>query len=820
MRPESALNGIVSDAAYALRSLRRAPGLLAAILLTLAVGVGANAAVYSVVHSLLIQPPPYRAADRLVFLWAHMGAAGLPRAQLAGPEVTEFAQTATTLEAVGAIRATSAALTGDGDPEQVRIGRVSWNFFDVLGVHVVRGRSFTDADGRPSEAPPVIVTWPLFQRRFGGDPAALGARVVLDGVPVDLVGVLPPGFRLDFLVTGLQGEVQIFQPAGVDLAQEHRLIRPYRVIARLEDGVTLEQAGHEIDSIRADLARRFSFYGDSDHRFFIAPMLAETTREVRPALVALLGAVVVVLVASCVNVAGLLVARAAARRREIATLVALGADPRRLTRQCLIEGLLISAAGTLAGLAAGFVALRVVVALRPPGLDRLAQVQVEMPVVLAIAGLAAVWGLIFTLAPLIEFRRGDVAGALQNTSRIAGRLRWRTRSGLVVAQIALSTVLIVCAGLLVRTVESLNRVDAGFDLTARALTFRVSWPAGRYASSVEVNAFSRELEARLSAVPGVTGVNVINQVPFDDSANYSGKYFMNEAAVRTGVARAADMRVVGPDTLQSLGVTLLQGRWFSEQDTYGGAPVVIVDDQLAARAWPNRSAIGQRLRVPLYLDRQVAAIWTTVVGVVRHVRHRQLDVEGQEQVYVPFRQVLPSSMTYMLRTANDPGRLSPDVRRVLADFDPLLPAYDIRPLETYVARAMATRRFTASLVSSFALMALALAGVGLAGLVSYSVTSRRREFGVRMALGATPARVRSTVLREGLALVMAGLGLGLVSAALAANAMRALLFGVGAADVLSYTGAVVLLCLIGLAASWWPARRASSVNPVEALRAE
>ena len=236
MRPESALNGIVSDAAYALRSLRRAPGLLAAILLTLAVGVGANAAVYSVVHSLLIQPPPYRAADRLVFLWAHMGAAGLPRAQLAGPEVTEFTQTATTLEAVGAIRATSAALTGDGDPEQVRIGRVSWNFFDVLGVHVARGRSFTDADGRPSEAPPVIVTWPLFQRRFGGDPAALGARVVLDGVPVDLVGVLPPGFRLDFLVTGLQGEVQIFQPAGVDLAQEHRLIRPYRVIARLEDG--------------------------------------------------------------------------------------------------------------------------------------------------------------------------------------------------------------------------------------------------------------------------------------------------------------------------------------------------------------------------------------------------------------------------------------------------------------------------------------------------------------------------------------------------------------------------------------------------------
>jgi predicted permease len=814
------LDGLISDAAYASRSLRRAPGLLVAVVLTLAIGVGANAAVYSVVHSLLLQPPPYRAADRLVFLWAHMGAAGLPRAQLAGPEVIDFQLASTMLESIGAVRTTSAALTGDGDPEQVRVGRVTWNFFDVLGVHTAIGRTFVEDDGQPSPAPPAIATWPMFQRRFGGDRAALGKRVVLDGVPVSLVGVLPPGFRLEFLVSGLQGDLQIFQPAGVNLAEEHRLIRPYRVIARLRDGVTLDQAGHEVDSIRADLARRHSFYTDSDHRFFVAPLLAEITREVRPALMALLGAALVVLVAACVNVAGLLIARAAARRREIATLVALGADPRRLARQCFIEGLILAGAGALAGLITGFAALRLVVALRPPGLDRLEQVQIGTPIVLAIGVLAMVWGLVFTLAPLGELRRSDVAGALQNTSRITGRLRWRTRSGLVVTQIALGTVLIVCSGLLIRTIESLSRVDTGFDASARALTFRVAWPAGRYPGSLEVNAFSRDLETRLRGLPGVTSVGVINQVPFDDSPNYAGKYFMNEAAVRTGVARAADMRVVGPDTLRSLGVTLLEGRWFTDHDAPDGAPVVIVDNQLAARAWPGQSAVGRRLRVPLYLDRQVAAIWTTVVGVVRHVRHRELDIDGQEQVYVPFRQVLPASMAYMIWTATDPSRLTAEVRQVLASLDPLLPAYDSRPLETYVARAMATRSFTATLVSSFAVMALVLAGVGLAALVSYSVTSRRREFGVRMALGATPSRVRLRVLFEGLALVASGSAIGLLGAAAAARAIHALLFGVGAADYPSYAGAIVLLCLTGVAASWWPAHRASGVNPVEALRAD
>ena len=357
-------------------------------------------------------------------------------------------------------------------------------------------------------------------------------------------------------------------------------------------------------------------------------------------------------------------------------------------------------------------------------------------------------------------------------------------------------------------------------IQARALTFRLAWPAAPYHGRVDVNAFSRELETRLKALPGVEEAGAISHLPFDNISNWAGRYLTESTAANEMATRFADVRAVSPGMLRSLGVTLVEGRWFTEADDERQSLVSIVDERLAALAWPGRSAIGQRLRVGMYADRTVVAGWTTVVGVVRHMRHRRPDAEAQEQIYVPFRQSLPPTMAYVVRTAADPARLSSEVRRVVASLDGLLPPYDIQPLAAYVARATSARRFTALLFSLFALLTLVLACVGLAGLISHSVAVRQREFGIRLALGATPAGVRSKVLTEALGVAAAGLGAGLVASILAANAMRALLFGVGPVDAVSYAGAIAVLGLAGAAACWWPARRASRVNPMDALRSE
>lgn len=814
------VDGLLHDAAYAGRSLVRSPGLLTAVVATLALGIGANAAVYSVVRTLLLQPPPYHAPDRLVLLWGNMGVAGVPRARLAGPEIVDFQGAATQLQSLAGIQTLSAAMTGDGDPEQLRVAHVTGNFFDVLGVRASHGRTFGTDDGRPSPAPPVVASWSFFQRRFGGDASAIGRRLVLNGAPVTLVGALPQEFRLHFPAdAGIPDDVQLFQPFATDLARGHRLIRYYRAVGRIADGATIETASQEVESIGAALARRFPGYVTGKHTFFLTPLVADSAQAVRPMLLALLAGVIVVLLTACVNVAGLLLTRAAARRREVATLVALGADRGRLARQFVIEGLCIAAAGGLAGIATGTVVLRALIALRPAALDRLQYATIDAPVLLAVALASGVWGLIFALAPMAELSRFDARTGMQPLAMASGRIRQRRRSTLVVAQLALSTVLVVAAGLLVRTMDALYRVDTGFDVSARALTFRLALPAPRYPTSAEANAFSRELESRLRALPGVQHVGAISQLPFDDG-NLASKYFTENSDRNLALARAADARYVSPGALAALGIQLVDGRWFTEDDDGQSTPVVVIDERLARMAWPDHPAIGQRLHLPLLIDREVRTMWTTVIGIVRHVRHRTPDAELQEQVYLTYRQNLRDPMSYVVRTSGDPALLAAQVRAVVSDLDGLLPAYDVASLESRIERAMSGRRFTALLIGAFAFMAIALAAVGLAGLMTHSVASRRREFGIRMAMGSSPAALRSKVLAEALVLVAIGLVIGVGSAAVAGQLMRSLLFGVGPADPVSYGGAAAVMVGVGVMATWSQARRASGVNPAEALRAE
>ena len=824
IRSSGRASGLLQDVWYACRSLARAPGLFAAVVLTLALGIGPSAAVYSIVHAILLKDPPYRAPGRLTMLWANMGAAGMPRTRLAGPEVVEFRREARALAAVAAIQPASAAITEDGAPEQIALAKITPDFLDVLGIDLAEGRSFVVADGFPTAAPPVVISWSLFERRMGANPNALGRRIVLDGAPVEVIGVLRPDFRLRHLdIVGFPNEPQIYQPFAADLARGNRLIRPYFVVARLAGGASAETAAAEVAGISADLARQHPVYRDARHTFYLSPLLTEGRRAVRPMLLALFAGVMVVLAVACVNVSGLLLARAAGRRREMATLIALGASRVRLARQFVVEGLITAAIGAGAGVIAGLGVLRAIAAFAPPGLERLEDVRIDGSVLAITATVACGWGLACALVPLAECRRLNPAAALGASGRVVGRLRYRSRSNLVVAQIALGTVLVVAATLLVRTTNALYRVDAGFDVNVRALTFRLAWPSTRYPSGAEANAFSRDLELRLLGRPGVEQVGTISQLPFDTTPATSGKYVTEAEDTPSGQASArfASMRVVSPATLPMLGVRLVAGRWFDESDDRNGPPVSIVDETLAARAWPGQPAVGQRLRLPIELDRQVAAVWTTVVGVVGHARFRTLDADGPEQAYISARQThRQGPTTYVVTTALDPAQLSADVPRVVAEIDPLLPTYDIRPYHTYVARGTATRRFTSVLTSSFAFLTLALAAIGLVALVSYSVASRRREFGVRLALGATGGTLQRMVLAEATTLVGAGIGIGLVIALAASNALRALLFNVSPTDVASYAGSTLLLVLVGIAASWWPARRAAGVNPADALRAE
>ena len=493
--------GLLQDVWYACRSLVRAPGLFAAVVVTLALGIGPSAAVYSVVHAILLKDPPYRAPERLTMLWANMGAAGMPRTRLAGPEVVAFRREAKALAVVAAIQPASAAITEDGAPEQIELARITPDFLDVLGIDVAAGRSFVAADGFPTVAPPVVISWSLFERRMGANPSALGRRIVLDGAAVEVIGVLRPDFRLRHLdVVGFPNEPQVYQPFQTDLAKGHRLIRPYFVVARLADGVSAEVAGAEVAGISADLARQHSVYRDARHTFYLAPLLTESRRTVRSMLLALFAGVMVVLAVACVNVSGLLLARAAGRRREMATLIALGAGRVRLARQFVVEGLITAAIGAGAGVIAGLGVLRAIVAFAPPGLERLEDVRIDGFVLAITATVACGWGLACALVPLAECRRLNAASALGDSGRVVGRLRYPSRSNLVIAQIALGTVLVVAATLLVRTTNALYRVDAGFDVNVRALTFRLAWPSVRYPSGTEANAFSRISNHACSAV--------------------------------------------------------------------------------------------------------------------------------------------------------------------------------------------------------------------------------------------------------------------------------------------------------------------------------
>jgi predicted permease len=805
---------------HAFRGLRRFPGFAFVAILTLALGIGANTAIFSVVHSMLIAPLPYRDAGRLVFVWCDLSSTGYPRAPLSGPELQDLRDRTTLFSGFGSIWATSAALTGDAEPEQLRIGLVTANFFPMLGVDPAIGRTFGPADESPGAPRAILLGYPLWKRRFGADRGVVGKLVELNGQQVTVAGVMPEGFRLLMPPdANVPDDLQAFTLLNSNaLSRGARGQKYLRVVGRMKPGVSVEQARADVDGVAARISREFSDYGPAGRAFTTVGLQEDDVRQVRPMLLALFAGVVMLLAIACVNVANLLVARAARRTRETAVRMSLGASAGRLVRETLAEGLVLAALGAVAGLFVGYMSLRALLAFRPESLGRLGLAQIDGPVLAFTLLTSAVWGTLFSLAPASVALRTDLTEVLQRQGRRSGgEIHFNVRSALVVAQIALSVVLLVGTALMVRTFLAIQRVDPGFH-SEQTLTFKVSPSGARYGSLDSYNAFARSLQVELAKLPGIRGVGTVSHIPYDNVPNWGGPY-VTERGADESKAPFADNRAVSPGFFETVGARLVDGRFFNEGDDDQVQPVVIVDDQLAKRAWPGRSAVGQQIAAdPFSTGHPV--YWATVVGVVGHLRHRSLLENLGDQVYFAERQVQRNPLIVVVRTGADPSAVAPAVRRVVAALDPRLPVYDVRPMAEYVAGARASQRFSAILAASFALVALLLASVGVYGVIAYATNNRRYEFGVRLALGARPAEVVSLVLRESVLMMSLGMAIGVVGAAAGARVLRSQLFGVSSSDMPSYVAAVIAIGAVALLASWLPARRAAAVSPMIAMKSD
>jgi predicted permease len=805
------LDAIRLDIRHAWRTLAAAPALTATIVATLALGIGANTAIFSVVHAMLLEPLPYRDPDRLLFVWLDRSDVGYPRGPLSWPDLKDLREGSRTCAAFGGIWATgTVALAGDGDPEQLRAAMVTHDFFDVLGAAPALGRVFRASDSAPGAPRAVLLGWDLFERRYGGDRSIVGRQIRVNDESATVIGVMPKGFTL-LLPTdaSVPDRLQIFAPFDAEVETWPRGSLFLRVVARMRPGVTVADAREDI----ARIGERVAAQVGARRAFTTVALQADDVREIRAPLLALFAGVAILLMIACVNVAGLLIARAAARSREQALRLALGASRGRLVRQSLIEGLLLTAGGAAAGVLAGHAALRLLLGTRPESLGRLDASRIDGPVLAFTLGISIVWGLVFSLAPTMELFRSDPRRMLSAGSTRSASLpvRYRVRAALVTVQIALSVVLLVGAGLLARAFGEVLRVDPGFQ-SGQHLTFKVAIPQSRYGSPEAITAAMLELQRRFSGLSGVTAAGAISHLPYDDLPNWGLTYAL-EGSTPGASAPFANTRAITPGLLETVGARLIDGRFFTEHDR---TPLVIVDDLLAARLWPGERAVGKHLLIGQgEPNRRVA-----VVGVVEHLNLRSLVDDAIPQIFVPHAVWQRSPMAFVVRADRPSGPLVDDVRQEVARFDPALPIFEVRPLGAFVESARSIRRFSMSLAVAFAATALALTCIGIYGVLAYAVATRRHEFGVRRALGANSRQLIRGVFGEGLRFAGIGCAVGAAGAAAAGQLLQSQLYAVEPRDPATYTAAAFVIAAGVLAACWMPARRAASVSPMDALRAE
>jgi putative ABC transport system permease protein len=799
----------LQDVRYATRLLRRSPTFTLTAAATIALGIGATAAIFAVVQGLLLRPLPYPHADRLVTVWQDMRERGGPVNEWATPGTfVDWRAETTIFESASAMRGWGPTLTGAGDPEPLTGEQVTHEYFDVLGVAPARGRTFRAGDDVPNAGRVVIIGHGLWQRRFGGDEGLLGRRIFLGGEPHEVIGVMPPTFKGAF-----NPDAELWRPARMNLATPSRGAIVLRVVARTRSRPDDRALREAIDALSGRLAAQHP--QSARTTIAIVPLHEFIVGNVRMGLVAVFTAVVLVLVVACVNIASLMLARASARTREFAVRSALGAGRRRVARQLLTESLVLAAAGGAAGVAISVWAVDALVALAPAGTPRLDEITIDAGVVAFAAAMAVVASAIFGLAPAWQLSRTGVAPALKEAGRgTAGSSGHHLRRGLIVVEVALALVLLVGGGLLVRSFLEMRRSDLGFD-PSNVLVGFVGAPPARYPTPEHRLALVERAIDTGSRLPGVTIAAATSILPLAAGDNDFSLDIEGRPPARTPEEEVvAWYRLVSDRYFDAMGIRVARGRGFVAREA---APAVIVNESFARRYWPDVDPLGKRVR-PGGPD----APWFTVVGVAADVRQQGARAEPRLQIFVPYWQVpgQAGGMNLVLKTAVPAETLEQPLRRAILALDPDLPVAGLTTMEATVGESLSESRFLALLVGVFAGLAALVAAIGVYGLMSYAVTSRRGEIGVRVALGAERRAIFGLVMAEAVRLALAGVVIGIAAAVLLAPLLDSLLFGVRPVDVI--TIATVALAFIGIAilAAAVPARRAMRVSPLAALRGE
>ena len=807
--------GLLRDLKVGIRGLVRRPGFTLAAILTLALGIGANTAVFSVIQHVLLAPLPYREPERAVVIWSKWR--GFDKTWVSDAETIDYKTRVRSFTDAGAWSVQQVNLTGDGDPVRIGAAAVTPNLFGVLGAVPIGGRVFTEDEAKASPATVVILSHGLWQRRFGGEPV-IGRSIQVNGIARQIVGVMPKNFQLptDYVVDA-EEPTQIWLPYL--LTPDNRGNHGLHAAARLRDGVTIEQANAELKSLTDTLTKEKLYPQAMQFSAFAVTTTDEAFAAVRPALGLVFGAVGFLLLIACANVANLLLVRADGRIREMALRSALGADRWRLVRQLLTEGAVLAGAAAILGMGIASAALRALVAMEATALPRVTDVTLDMRVIGFASLLAVVTLLIFALVPAIRAARVSLVDAFKDGSpqTSAGVQRQRLRGALVVAELALAVMLLAGAGLMLRSLWNLSRIDLGFN-PDRVLTMRLALPAAQYDTPEKVVGFYQQLVSRVRNLSGVERAGLMRLLPL---AAPIGDWGLTVEGYMPppGVGTPGDWQVATAGGPEALGERLIAGRWLTDQDTDGAQDVALINEAMAQKYWSGQDPIGRRFRMG-GADRP----WITVVGIVGNVRHNGVTAETKPKFYRAHGQFHRSTgnparnMTLVIKTAGDPLMLVGPVRSEVRALDGSLPIAAIRPMQDVVDTSIATPRLTGWLLGTFAALALALAAVGVYGVLSYVVTHRRQEIGVRIALGAGPGQVLGLILRGGVALAGAGVVVGLVLAALATSLVGALLHGVERLDPLTFVAAPAILLVVAIGASLIPAWRATRVDPARAMK--